>query len=216
MEQDWKKNYSRYKGFFLNILSIYNNKPNLKIYLELALSLTTIIIFAVFAIKPTIVTIIELSQEIKNKEEIITKLDQKITTLKLVSNILNSEADELVLVNQAVPSMADMESVIKQIEILASTNVVEIRNIASADVVLRGDLVKTNKSIEVAELPNGTKGLDMTISVSGQYADLFNFMKSLETLRRPIRIDSYIFNTNKTVDNNKVIILTIIGRFPYE
>ncbi len=50
MQTGWKKDYTRYKDFFLNVLNAYNNKPNLKIYLELFLSLTTIVAFSIFAI----------------------------------------------------------------------------------------------------------------------------------------------------------------------
>ena len=74
MEKGWKRDYSRYKEFFLNIWRVYNTKPSLKIYLELILSLSTVAVFAVFAIKPTVLTIIELNKEISSKEETISKL----------------------------------------------------------------------------------------------------------------------------------------------
>jgi len=82
MANSWKDNYARYKDFFLNILRVYYAKPNIKIYLELILSLTTIVIFSIFAIKPTVLTIIELNKEIQAKEETVRKINQKLDALK--------------------------------------------------------------------------------------------------------------------------------------
>jgi len=79
MNDNWKKGYSRYKELFLNTIHLYYSKPNIKIYLELILSITTIICFSLFAIKPTILTIIQLNKEIKSKEETLAKINQKIS-----------------------------------------------------------------------------------------------------------------------------------------
>jgi len=206
MAQGWKKDYSRYKGFFLNVLSIYKSKPNLKIYLELMLSLGTIILFSIFAIKPTILTIIDLNNEIKGKENTVLKLKQKVIDLKTASNILQEESDDLKFVDIAVPSNADVEQLIDQIAKIAIANSVEIKNLSSADILLKGSL---NKEVKSNELP-------INFSLIGSYQNLFQFLQSAENLIRPIKIDSLIFNSSNTVDNIKVIVLTVSGKVPYE
>ena len=79
MESGWKQNSSRYRELFKNLIRLYNTKPNIKAYLELILTISTVIVFALFAIKPTILTILDLNKEINSKEATVSKLKQKIT-----------------------------------------------------------------------------------------------------------------------------------------
>ncbi|MEK7472586.1 MAG: type 4a pilus biogenesis protein PilO [Patescibacteria group bacterium] len=205
MAQGWRKDYLRYKGFFLDILAIYNSKPNLKAYLELILSLGTIIIFSIYAIKPTILTIVELNNEIKSKENTVSLLTQKISNLKIASNILQKESQNLELIDSAIPTGANVEQLVKQIEKIAFDSSVVIRNFSSANIFLKGS---SDKKVE-NELP-------VSFSVTGNYQNLFLFLQTIENLRRPFRIDSFVFNSNITADNEKFIVLTISGNVPYE
>ncbi|MDP1710294.1 MAG: hypothetical protein Q8L28_01635, partial [bacterium] len=89
MAQGWRKEYSRYKEYFLNVVNLYKQRADLRVFLEIILSLTTITIFAIFALKPTAVTIIGLVNEIKDKENSLSGLNQKINDLKTARNIYN-------------------------------------------------------------------------------------------------------------------------------
>ncbi len=205
MAQGWRKDYLRYKGFFLDILAIYNSRPNLKAYLELILSLGTIVIFSIYAIKPTVLTIVELNNEIKSKENTVLLLTQKISNLKIASNLLQKESQNLEIIDDAVPTGANVEQLVKQIEKIALDNSVAIRNFSSANIFLKGN---SDKKVE-SELP-------VSFSITGNYQNLFQFLQTIENLRRPFRIDSFVFNSNITADNEKFIVLTISGNVPYE
>lgn len=205
MAQGWRKDYLRYKGFFLDILTIYNSRPNLKAYLELILSLGTIVIFSIYAIKPTVLTIVELNNEIKSKENTVLLLTQKISNLKIASNLLQKESQNLEIIDNAVPTGANVELLVKQIEKIALDNSVAIRNFSSANIFLKGN---SDKKVE-SELP-------VSFSITGNYQNLFQFLQTIENLRRPFRIDSFVFNSNITADNEKFIVLTISGNVPYE
>jgi Tfp pilus assembly protein PilO len=205
MAQGWRKDYLRYKGFFLDILTIYNSRPNLKAYLELILSLGTIVIFSIYAIKPTVLTIVELNNEIKSKENTVLLLTQKISNLKIASNLLQKESQNLEIIDNAVPTGANVEQLVKQIEKIALDNSVAIRNFSSANIFLKGN---SDKNVE-SELP-------VSFSITGNYQNLFQFLQTIENLRRPFRIDSFVFNSNITADNEKFIVLTISGNVPYE
>lgn len=203
MGQGWKKDYTRYKSFFLNVLGAYNAKPNLKIYLELMLSLGTIIVFAIFAIKPTILTIVEINNEIKAKEESIEKLQKKLINLQTANSILQNQAENLKLIDEAVPNSASLEQVAKQIEKLASSNSINLTSLTSADVVIKGQEEKSENELSVS------------FSVNGDYQNLFTFLQSIENTRRPIKIGSLIFNISKSTDEKKLITLTISGTTPF-
>ncbi len=215
MGQGWKKDYVRYKSFFLNVLSVYNTRPNLKIYLELILSLGTIIVFSVFAIKPTILTIIDINNEIKSKEDVVIKLDNKIRDLKIASSILQKQPTDLKLIDQAVPANAELEIVINQIEKIAATNSVQITSLTSSELLLKGAFTTKKRVNDLNPLIENANELPISLSVSGDYQNLVLFLQSIEDLRRPINFDSFVFNTSKSTEDKKIITLTISGRMPF-
>ena len=69
MALGWRGQYYRYKDYFLNIVALYKQRRDLRAFLEVILSLSTVIIFVVFALKPTALTIISLYNEIKVKKD---------------------------------------------------------------------------------------------------------------------------------------------------
>lgn len=214
METGWKKNYSRYREFFLNIWRLYNTKPSLKIYLELMLSMTTIAVFALFAIKPTVLTIIELNKEIKTKEDTISKLNQKIRNLQTANMLLQSEENRLPLINEAIPSDDSTEILVRQIEILSNQNSVQLLSFSASDVNLVGKKEIKKKSGDLISLPEGGNELEFAFSATGSYANLTNFIRAIENLRRPVKVDSFLINAN-IANGTRVLTLTVAGRVPF-
>ncbi|AKM83039.1 hypothetical protein A2422_03625 [Candidatus Woesebacteria bacterium RIFOXYC1_FULL_31_51] len=214
MAVGWKKDYLRYKDFFLNVLRLYKNKPNFKIYLELILSLSAIVIFSIFAIRPTIITVSELNKEIKGKEETVAKLKEKIKNLQTASVNLQKESGRLPLITQAVPALASPEILVKQIETLVSQDGVTILRFSASDVLLVGKKEDIKKSKDFVSLSGDADELPFSISVTGPYQNLYSFLKSVENLRRPVKVDSFSI-TSSVTDLSKVLTLTITGRLPF-
>ncbi len=210
----WKKDYFRYKDFFLNILGQYKAKPNFRKYLELILSMVTIALFAVFAIRPTILTIIDLNKEIKEKQETVFKLVQKIKDLQTGNNTLQTESERLRIIDESVPDSASPEIFVKQIESIANSNQLKIMSLAITNAVLIGNEDIQNKSDEGKKLPDNALQVPFTISLTGSYENLFAFTNNLQDLRRPVQIDSFAINSN-FVENEKVLVLIVTGRIPF-
>ena len=103
MALGWRGNYLRYKDFFLNTLLIYRKRPDLKMFLEASLSLITILVFLLFALRPTLITIATLVREIKGKEELVAGLDQKIANLDAAEVVYSQEEQRINRVREAVP-----------------------------------------------------------------------------------------------------------------
>lgn len=214
MALSWQKNYLRYKPFFNNIYRVYQTRTDIKMYLEILLSLTTIAIFAMFALRPTALTVTQLLEEIKTKEEVEAKMDKKIADLSVAQNIFRKESERIKLLNQALPDIPTPESFTRQIEGLSSKDNVELKNIAIGDVVLVGEVKKTAADAEFAPLPQGAQGISFSLSATGGYQELENFLKDLENLRRPLKVDYGIISVTQS-DQNKVLSLSIRGRAPY-
>lgn len=214
MATGWKRDYLRYKYFFLNVLVIYNQRPNLKIYLELILSLSTITIFAFFAIKPTILTILELNKEINAKQATTTILKQKIKNLQTANNVLQQEPQNIKVINESVPKSGQIEILVKQIENMTTESSLQVLSLSSSDVILLGNKTDTKKAQDLAKLVSDSSELPFNFSASGSYQNILLFLNKIENLRRPIKIDSIAINSN-IKETEKIIVLTISGRTPF-
>ena len=205
MESGWKQNSSRYRELFKNLIRLYNTKPNIKAYLELILTISTVIVFALFAIKPTILTILDLNKEINSKEATVSKLKQKITNLQIANNLLQQEGQSLSFIDQAIPNTAEPDIFLNTVETLAQQNSVLLVGFSITNIELLGK--SKDKTLE--------KGMLLfSLSVSGNYSNLNNFLINLENLRRPFKVESFSFNKNST-ENGQVLVLTIAGKLPY-
>lgn len=212
MPNNWKNDYTRYKDFFLNILRIYRARPDLKSFLEIILSLVTILVFSLFAIKPTILTIIELNKEIQGNEETVIKLKQKIKNLQTASSFLQEKSTDLPFIYQAVPSSASLEKSMGQIQGHAILSSVQVLGVSFTEVELFGE--KTTKKTKQEGLPQSAGEVPITISVTGNYQGLFSFLKNIEDLRRPVKVDSFTINSSRT-EGKTVLVMVITGRLPY-
>ncbi len=213
MNSNWKKDYLRYKNFFLNVFAAYNDKPNIRIYLELTLSLLTVTFFSIFAIRPTIITIISLNKEIKSKTETSLALKQKIKDLQSINIALQKEAANIQLIDQAVPDNSMTEVFVKQIEQISTENSMKILGLSASDIMIIGTNTKTKKK-DVSELSGNADELPFNFSATGNYKGIINTLTSFEKLRRPIKMDSFVINSSNTADG-KILILNISGRIPY-
>jgi Tfp pilus assembly protein PilO len=214
MALGWRKEYVRYKDYFLNILNIYKQKEDLRMFLEILLSLATISFFATFALRPTVVTISALLKEIESKEEIVAKMDTKIQNLAAAQALMDSEIARLPTITQSVPDMVAPEDFVRQLEGLAARNGVNLLGVSLGQVTLLGQTKKAVDEEGLTPLPQGAFGLPFSLSVSGAYSELLNFLADLESLRRPLTIDTSGITASET-DDGKVLVILVSGRAPY-
>jgi Tfp pilus assembly protein PilO len=213
MALGWKGQYLRYRELLLNIVALYQQRPDLKAFLEILLSLATVSFFGIFALKPTVITISQLITEIKGKEETVAKMEQKIADLNTAQNLFFQESEKINLLKSAIPEAPDPQSFVRQIEGVANKNFVNVLGISLGEVTLVGK-VKTKPSSEETPLPQGALGLSYSISASGNYSNLLLFISDLENLRRPLKIDNLGITSSET-ETGKAIIMIISGRAPY-
>jgi len=140
------------------------------------------------------------------------KLTQKIKSLQTASSVLEQNSASLKFVKQAVPDKPEVEVVVNQVQGYANISSVEILSISSSEVLLWGK--EKTKKTEKLTLPQDSKELPITISVTGDYQNLAGFLKNIEVLRRPIKIDTFTINSSQT-ENGTVLVMIITGRLPY-
>jgi Tfp pilus assembly protein PilO len=214
MALGWRSQYSRYKGFFLNILSLYKQRADLRAFTEVALSISSIAIFLVFALKPTALTIISLTQEINEKRETLENLNQKIDNLRKAQAVYSQNQGLVLNVDTAIATIPQPEIITKQVVGLAAKNSLSVLGLSVGQVTLLGKNVATKKTAEFKPLPGNAQEMPVSISVQGDYPNILLFIKDLESLRISSKIDSIGIGASVT-NEEKVIVALITARIPF-
>lgn len=155
-----------------------NEKPAMRAYLEIFLTLITISLFGIFAIRPTMITIGRLLQEIKLKESTLATMNKKIADLNAAKDLYTKESEKIKLIEEAIPRSPQPDLIALQIEGLARENNVNIKNLGIEDTKILG-----------TPTPEDDGVLTLTLNLSGEYQGLISFAKGMEDLRRPIMYD---------------------------
>lgn len=214
MAVGWRANYLRYKSFFLNVVGSYQKKNDLKMFMELLLSLGAITIFGIFAIRPTLITIAELYKETQAKKQIISTMDAKIENLNEAQRTYEREKDAIALLKIAIPKNGEPDVYARQVEGVASQNPVQVLTFSMGEVGLAGPAISAPASTSDEVMPEGASGLSFAINSSSDYPLLTSFIQGLENLRRPFKLDTIFISTSET-EEKKELILVINARTPY-
>lgn len=190
LKSDYQLNYTRYKHYYRQIWKFYQ-KPVVKVSSALLLTLFTIIFFAIFAIKPTLVTVAELLKTINDQEEVLTKLKQKAAALASAQEEYSLNRLGIERLNQAVPEDKYIQELIMHLEAVAATHNLVIDSMSFEDF----DYGKT------ATLPD-TVTLPFTLATSADYNTLKAFLTELVRLPRFLSVQSINFNQQDEDSNS--------------
>lgn len=214
MALGWKGQYTRYKGYFLNITEVYKRRADFRMFLEVILSLSTVIIFLLFALKPTVITIIGLVKEINEKKTTVATLNQKIQDLSAARVLYNQQVQSVPTIEAAVPMNPDVQVLVGQVQGIAAKDSSNLLSFSIGEITIIGPSQKKKSSSKDNPLPGEAREIPVSISISGDYPNLVNFITDLENFRRSIKIDNLTISSSES-DKGKTIVLIINGRFPY-
>lgn len=176
---------AQYTRYYTYIKPIIQNKM-VRSYAPYIFSLITVGLLILFAIRPTISTILNLQQEINNSQQVLDTLNQKAKNLSLgQKNYRDLDSQMKARIIQAVPLSADVTTLIKHLETAtppqASTSAIQIQPVTLYDT----QTVLTDHPI-LAEV-------DFTYNVLGDYPQIVTTLSNLSRLPRLITI------TNMTI-----------------
>ena len=173
-------------------LQKFYQRPVAQVSLELFLSISAVLFFAIFAIRPTLLTMSDLLKEIEDKEKLDKQFSQKIAALSTVQPLYLQLQDQLLVLDDAIPSSPQLIYSLKVIEKIASELRLVITSINVVEIPEEKDVEKeviTLTSFERIDVP-------LVISISGDYPSMRQFVESLKEYRRSFVIDTIIFTTN--------------------
>lgn len=208
MRPNWKINYVRYRGLFLNLVSKYRKRDDIKVYLELLLSLATVSLFAVFALRPTLITISTLIKDIESKRETIAQMDDKIDDIIAAQRVYDRERSRIDQLKIAIPQTADPDVILRQIEGSVADSAVSVNNfnMGEMNVVIPAD-------DNSGENPASVEEVNISMEISADYTELLELISLIEELRKPIDIKSTALRLEGEEEQTSVV-LTIQAGIP--
>lgn len=213
------QSYQLYKRYAKNLVLIYNKRQDVRTYIELMLSLSVIVVFSIFAIKPTFITIAELRNEIKGKQQTLDLLLQKVDDLDSAQALYTQNTNLITLLDIAVPDGPNPTQHARQIEGLAQSYSAQLISMDMQRVTLLGAQAATTQpqvtSPEQTDLyPTSASSLELTFSAQALYSDMKEYISAVQRMRRPIFIDEISLQPEPEGTGESVI-LSVMGRTPF-
>jgi hypothetical protein len=214
-----QQNSQLYRRYVRNLALLYQKRQDVRAFVELLLTLSAITIFGLFAIRPTIVTIIELNSQIKGGQETIKLLDAKIQSLAEAQEAYTNNRAVLSLLGTAVPENPSPENYIRQVEGLTSRHSLLLLDLSTSDIPVLGAMsteVIPDKTKEQEEnlFPSQVKNYELEFAVSGDYEQIRAFLRDFEFMRRPMLEDTVSIGLSGG-DLPGELVLSITGRLSY-
>lgn len=176
----------------LAMQAFYEN-PVARVSLELFLTVVAILFFAIFAIKPTLLTMADLVKEIEDKKELDQKLSQKMAALSSAQLEYQIVENKIELIEQAMPSSLDVINLLKIIEKICSEELVVINSLSLQTIPSQEKNINQDyQSPDFSKLEKSS--LPIRMNVTGSYQGIRNVVEKLRNNRKLILVDSIAFS----------------------
>ncbi len=169
------------------VLTEFYHNPVAQVSSQLVFSILAVIVFAIFAIRPTLLTMSDLIKEMHDKETLNQALIQKVAALSSAQAEFAISQDKIEILDQAIPPSPRLAEAVSIIEKIASDDNLLIRTL-QANEVPREDSTATSSG----EKTRISKPI--VITVQGDYPTIRKFVSDLQNTQRIFVIDSVIFN----------------------
>ena len=172
-------------------------QENTRIITTLILTFVAMSFFGIFAINPTLSTIINLKKQLSDSTLVNKKLDEKISNLSSLQQQYTALGPDLPFVLSAIPQRAEAPTLLGQIYGLGQQSNVKVDSFSIADIQLLGDDSNLNNSYT------------FTLQVAGSYENLIGFTKDLASFDRAVSVESVAISKDSKKDE---LFMNIEGR----
>lgn len=185
---NYKQEYERYKKYYLSLEPILNKSEN-RAYTSVIFSFLAVSLFGWYAIRPTMQTIFTLKREISDRTFVDKQMEDKISALIEAQATFENVQNDIPVLTDALPRNPDPIGAATQLRGMADETGVAITGMSVPAV----DLVsQTAKS--AAASGGKIMNVPLTLSVSGTYAQVKQFLKGVMNLRRITQITDMSFS----------------------
>lgn len=174
-------------------------QEGIKNFITLLLTFAALTFFGIFAINPTLSTIIDLKRQLKDNKFVADQLQKKYTALSTLQQEYGTLTSQLPVVFDAIPQDPAVFLLTGQIQALAKQSGVTITELRVFEVEIAG------KGKTVIKNPS----FSFALQANGSYEKLLSFANSLSRLNRIVTIES--ISLSKELRTNDLM-LNIRGR----
>ncbi len=173
----------KYEKYYKDILPYLKKQKNQE-YFMVILTLGATIFFALFAINPTISTIVKLRKEIDDSRFVESALTKKINNLSTLSTEYSAIQTDIPVALDAIPENPEAPTLVGQIQTIAkNTNVIiEDLDISEVGLTDEGASISSKFSFELTGTSN--------------YDSLNSFISELISMQRIVAIEKISFTKN--------------------
>lgn len=198
---------AREKQQLITTLDKFYHNPVAIVSLELFLSIGAILFFALFAIRPTLLTMSKLVKEIEDKRKLVLQMSQKTAALSTAQTNFAAVQDRVTVLDEAIPRGVQMGYTLAVVEKLASDNQLTITNLT---VLKIPEDPPTN--VPITELER--QAMPIQVALTGEYQGIRNFAEGLRQSRRSFVIDRITFSTEDSRGQKSLEATFLLGA-PY-
>ncbi|MBP9670417.1 type 4a pilus biogenesis protein PilO [Candidatus Woesebacteria bacterium] len=165
----------------------YYRMPAVQVSLTLVLSVFLMSVFVVFALRPTILSIVNLKKTISESKKVLQQLETKVNFLQKASNQLETLRPVIPNINNSIPNNGAMYSPITlAIDELAYQVGVIVESESLGPTLLYSRILSPftpNKNQKVVEL-------SFSLRVSGGYSEVTDFLNMMMKMERIVLVDN--------------------------
>lgn len=192
--------YSRYFTYIKPITKL----PIIRTYGSTIFTLVVVTIFILFAIRPTVETILILQKKLEDSNSILEKINQKANDLTAgKQNYDNLDQAIKTKILEAIPDNANLKTLVQTLERSAITHEASISALQIQPFILE---VKDETDSGIST------DISFTFNVEGTYANLVALLQDLKTSSRLISIETLSLSK---VSEGSGLIMSITGKAYY-
>lgn len=175
-------------------IKLIYERPEIRASVEIILSVFSVGFLLLFAIRPTLATVVSLQKKIEDQSLVDTKLTTKITQLIRAQSDLTTYAGKLPQYNLAVSDFHDQGPTAKRVEVLVRESGLSINNLSLGSVPLSGGFinlsdVEREKAPPPTELGGKVASFGIDFDLSGSADQVSKFLVDLENIDRVVILE---------------------------
>jgi len=176
--------YSKYRKYYNQRINPFVRSKHASAYTMIILSIFTVSFFGMFAIRPTIRTIVELKRQIQDNKEIDQALQNKINSLMMAQEEYQFITDFVPAINEALPDQPNIAGLLVHLDKLATEKEATITGLQVQSISFKPPTSSTTDKTKATVTQPTT--IDIMIKLSGNYQQLLPFLEKLLTMRRTV------------------------------
>ncbi len=171
--------YPRLRYYYRTIIPLFE-KPKVAAYTMLVLSFFTITFFGIFAIRPTLATIAQLKKQIEDQKSVYTRLNDKMTQLRVAEAAYENVRPDVDAVIAVLPDKPQTALLMGKLNRTLRDNSIDVTILQFSQIELKEPTTASSSA--------GILGFSLTGKAS--YDNIVNFVDIISAMDRIVTIDS--------------------------